>query len=157
MVDAAVIEALRLVPDDRVVHHRRGAVEVAASEGLVRTANSGEIVCVRGQGRRVYAVFAAVINYQLARRADARSAPARSPGSTRVASSGPQVPRAYGQRRGVLLQHGVDDAPGGLDRVLAREQPRVARERVAEQALVGLRALAAERLLVGHVEVDPRG
>ena len=55
----------------------------------------------------------------------------------------------------MLLQHRVDDAPGGLDQILAREQPLVARERIAEQPLIGLRSAAAERLLVGDVEVDP--
>ena len=56
VVDAAVAEALGLVPDDGVVHHRERAVEVASSEGLVGGADGGEIFSVRGQGGRFYAV-----------------------------------------------------------------------------------------------------
>ena len=58
VVDAAVGEALGLVPDDRVVHHGERAVEVAAREGLVGAADGGEVFGVRGQGGGFYAVSA---------------------------------------------------------------------------------------------------
>ena len=35
-------------------------------------------------------------------------------------------------------EHGIDDAPRFLDVILAREERRVARHRVAEHALVGV-------------------
>ena len=38
-VQTAVGQPLRLVPLDLVVHHRQGAVEIAATEGLVRAAD----------------------------------------------------------------------------------------------------------------------
>src|SRR6476646_7001445 len=44
LVDAAVRQALSLVPLDVVVHHRERAVEVPAAEGLVRGACDGDVV-----------------------------------------------------------------------------------------------------------------
>src|SRR5579875_715558 len=43
---------------------------------------------------------------------------------------------AVGQGRRMVAEHPVDHLPGGLDRVLAREQRRVALERIGEQPLV---------------------
>src|SRR5581483_8246183 len=44
LVDAAVGEALRLVPLDVVVHHREGAVEVSPAERLVRALRDLDVV-----------------------------------------------------------------------------------------------------------------
>src|SRR3954451_3907563 len=60
-------------------------------------------------------------------------------------------------RRLLEMEHGIDDAPLLLDRVLAREEARVAAQRVAEQPLVGQReARLAFRREQLDLAADPR-
>ncbi len=60
------------------------------------------------------------------------------PAMMRALAGGPQLPGSYSST-GVLCadEDRIDDAPGGLHRIVAREQRRIAVDRIAEQALVG--------------------
>src|SRR3954447_25634235 len=60
-----------------------------------------------------------------------------------------------GDDRSMPLQHGVDHAPGSFHHVLAREQTLVARECISQETNVRLPRPAAQRLLIGDVEVHP--
>src|SRR3569623_1105262 len=96
----------------------------------------------------------------------------REIGQLRRRSSGGRVPAAHllGELVGLggapgagvvvvewsgLVEDRIDDGPGGLDDVLAREQGGVARHRVAQQALVGVHAALLALLgLLGDGQLD---
>ena len=55
------------------------------------------------------------------------------------------------------VEDALDDAPRLLDRILSGEQSRIAVECVADEALVGVGSVAAERFAVVDGEIDALG
>ena len=73
-------------------------------------------------------------------------------GQQRVGLLGPPAAPGVGEDRRRVAEHGLDHPPGGLDRLLAGEQPPLAVQRGADQAVVGPhvgRRLLGEREVLG--------
>src|SRR5437660_5737701 len=67
-----------------------------------------------------------------------RVVPAVAVGDDRIGRGWPPRPAAVAMQGRPVVENGVDDAPRGLDGILAREERRIAIQRIAEEALVGL-------------------